>query len=238
MNPRVMIIVSLLALILLGACSANRRQADEMKLRAEMLRWQSFRSEGIVEANYMGLALRKFYVAQKNDSELRLDVLDGGIMGGSGSPLLTFYKGEYIAIKSPMMPQLEHLNLDRFFPEETFDKFNSLGPLVDEHKDTILRNGCTVIDSVRVDFTKQLQLSRVKDLRSGAEMNLLYDRGGELDQISLGLDGSMAVKLLVDHMEYGAQAIEPLPRPEKSGLSIFDMFEMQLEDLMERAEDQ
>jgi len=228
---KLLLLFVILALLSLGACSRNRLSADATRLREEMARWESFRSEGIVRANYMGLELRKYYLAQKNGAEMRLDVLDGGIMGAGAAPLISVYAGEYFALESPFMPQLELLNAGNLFPRDTGAMLGSLDSLVTLYEDEIIRNKVVVHDSVRVSFSPRLQVQEVKDLRSGLQMNITYDSSGEPDQIDIRLERGMALSLLVDRMSYGPQVFEPLERPNPTNMDLLRLFQQQLEDM-------
>lgn len=205
-------------MILISGCALNSR-GDAQKLRKELERWTSFRSEGIVQANYMGLALRKFYLIQKDRGELRLDVVDGGALGLSSEPLLSFYKGDYLTLNSPMMPQLELLNLSKYFPDKAFEAFATPAALLAPYESEILAQGRVVVDSVKVEFTPQLQLGKITDLKSGAEITLSYTRRGILDQVDLKLGNTASLVLLVDTVRHGSQKITPLP-PKTGGADL------------------
>ena len=227
---RFFLVLALSALILISGCAMNSRN-DAIKLRKELERWTGFRSEGIVQANYMGLALRKFYVIQKDKDELRLDVVDGGIMGMSAEPLLSFYKGDYLALKSAMMPQLELLNLTNYFPQAAFRAFSEPAEYLAPYESEILAKRMVTVDSVKVEFTPQLQLGKITDLKSGAEIILTYTGRGILDQVDIKAGNSASVLLLVDTIRHGSQNITPLP-PNKGGLDLMKVIGGAIENLM------
>ncbi len=228
---KLLILLVILAILSLTACSRNRLSADASRLREELARWESFRSEGIVRANYMGLELRKYYLAQKNGNQMRLDVLDGGILGAGAAPLVSVYVGDYFALESPMMPQLELLATSGMLPDNPGDMLGSLDSLITLYEDEIIRNKVVVHDSVQVSFSPRLQVQEVKDLRSAMQMSISYDSSGEPDQIDLRLDRGIALSLLVDRMSYGPQVFEPLPRPNPTNMDLLRLFQQQLEEL-------
>ncbi|MEF3694372.1 MAG: hypothetical protein V3576_03395 [Candidatus Cloacimonadota bacterium] len=228
---KLLLLLVILAILSLSACSRNRLSADASRLREELARWESFRSEGIVRANYMGLELRKYYLAQKNGNQMRLDVLDGGILGAGAAPLVSVYVGEYFALESPMMPQLELLATSGMLPDNPGDMLGSLDSLITLYEDEIIRNKVVVHDSVQVSFSPRLQVQEVKDLRSAMQMSISYDSSGEPDQIDLRLDRGIALSLLVDRMSYGPQVFEPLPRPNPTNMDLLRLFQQQLEEL-------
>ena len=228
---KLLLLLVILAILSLSACSRNRLSADSLRLREELSRWENFRSEGIVRANYMGLELRKYYLAQKNGNQMRLDVLDGGILGAGAAPLVSVYVGEYFALESPMMPQLELLAGRGMLPDNPGEMLASLDSLITLYEDEIIRTKVVVHDSVQVSFNSRLQVQEVKDLRSGMQMSISYDSSGEPDQIDLRLDRGIALSLLVDRMSYGPQVFEPLPRPNPTDMDLLRLFQQQLEDL-------
>lgn len=228
---KLLLLLVILAILSLTACSRNRLSADATRLREELARWESFRSEGIVRANYMGLELRKYYLAQKNGNQMRLDVLDGGILGAGAAPLVSVYVGDYFALESPMMPQLELLATSGMLPDNPGDMLGSLDSLITLYEDEIIRNKVVVHDSVQVSFSPRLQVQEVKDLRSAMQMSISYDSSGEPDQIDLRLDRGIALSLLVDRMSYGPQVFEPLARPNPTNMDLLRLFQQQLEEL-------
>lgn len=227
---RTALLIAALTLLLLSGCAMNSR-TDAQKLRKELERWTSFRSEGIVQANYMGLALRKFYVVQKDKDELRLDVVDGGIMGMSSGPLLSFYKGEYLALKSPMLPQLELLDLSRYFPSAAFKAFSEPAKMLAPYECEILAKRKVTVDSVKVEFTPRLQLGKITDLKSGAEILLSYTSRGILDQVDIKVGNSASLVLLVDTISHDSQKIDPLPK-NKGGADLMKVLGGMAEEML------
>ena len=211
---RSILIIATAFLILLSGCAMNSR-ADALKLNKELDRWTSFRSEGIIQANYMGLALRKFYVIQKEKNEIRLDVVDGGALGMSAEPLMSFYKGSYLALKSPMMPQLELINLSKHFPDAAFKAFSEPIKLLAPYESEILAKRKVTVDSIKIEFTPQFQLGKITDLNSGAEIILSYTRRGVLDQVNIKVGKTASLVLMVDTIRHDHQKI--IPVPEKVG---------------------
>jgi hypothetical protein len=141
------------------------------------------------------------------------------------------YVGDYFALESPMMPQLELLAGRGMLPDNPGEMLASLDSLITLYEDEIIRNKVVVHDSVQVSFNSRLQVQEVKDLRSGMQMSISYDNSGEPDQIDLRLDRGIALSLLVDRMSYGPQVFEPLPRPNPTDMDLLRLFQQQLEDL-------
>ena len=237
-DMRKTITILLLLLLLTGftACARNKAASDMNRLRAELLRWENFSSRGVVQLNYMGFALRKFYVAQKNGSELRLDVVDGGVMGAGAAPLISIYKGDYLAIKSTLMPQLEMLDLDKLFPSDGFSVFASLDSLVASHYEEISSTGSLSLPQATVGFDRQMRITGISESGNNARLSITYDRRGDPDKIEIVADRSASIVLLVDSINYRPPTIEPLPRPAPLGLDLMRLFEQQMQMMLEDRE--
>jgi len=237
---RSILLIPLMLILLLSACSVNKADRDALKLRTEMAKWNSFRLDGVVEVNFQGYSLRKFFVAQKNLDVIRLDVLDGGIAGMSAEPLLSFYKGDYLALRSPMMPQLEFLNLDKYFPQDAFRTFSNLDSLAAEHQEEILSTHSLSLNSIRMDFTPGYSIKSITDLKSGAKADFIYTSRGQIDKLELKVDEDASLILLIDDASFKPQVITPLERSANTIdllKSITDKFGDILNKLPEKLDD-
>jgi len=224
-----LLILGIVLLLLGTACSSNNASANALRLRTETARWNRFSMEGIAQASYQGLSLRKYFIVRKDVATLRLDVIDGGFAGMSGQPLLSFYKGDYVALKCPMMPQLEFLDIDKYFPHQAFDTFVRLDSLVAVHADEILRDKTMFIDSIRVDFDPAYRIKQVFDPAIGAKLTFSYTSRGEPDKLEITPDKDTSLLLLIDKFETGPQEITPLER----SVNTQDLFK-DLSDKMEK----
>lgn len=224
-NKRLCLFALLALLAIVSACSQNKTATNALRLKAETAKWNSFRMEGIVQTGYQGLSLRKYFLVTKDRSRLRLDVVDGGIAGMSAQPLLSFYIADYMALKCPMMPQLELLNLDKYFPHQAFDTFNNLDSLISAHQDEILANRVMTLDGVKVDFDPSFRISTVQDSKSGAKLTFTYTRNGIPDKLEIIPEQDVSVLLLIDDFVPGPQDITPLEKPSRNQNLLQDISE-------------
>lgn len=206
-------VLLLVLLILLTSCAAPNRQFEQDKLRGELKKWESFDSQGIVEISYMGLSLRKMFVASKNHRQLRLDIIDGGIMGAGAVPLISFYSGDYIALKSPFLPMLEMLNPTDLIPSQSLNLFANADSLFFKHGETIIKNRMLEIDSVQISFLPDYRLDTVFDPKTQSELKANYNSKKALAELEMKAIGNMSVKLIFDQIKYTEPEITPLPRP-------------------------
>lgn len=197
---------------LISSCAAPKLNNERIKLRRELLKWESFDSQGVVEISFMGLALRKMFSASKNRGQLRLDVFDGGIMGAGASPMLSFYSGDYVALKSPYLPILEALDPQELFPTENFALFSSADSLLSRFGDTIIRNKKMEIDSLQISFKSDYRLERVFDPTSLSELRPVYGTNGSLQELWLKSSNNMSIRLIFDKISYIQPEIIPLPK--------------------------
>ncbi|MDZ4183116.1 MAG: hypothetical protein U1B83_09585 [Candidatus Cloacimonadaceae bacterium] len=213
MRYRIFIILALVGLILAG-CAANKPIDHKARLRAEMLRWENFSSEGIVQVSYMGISLRKMFVLSKTRDELRFDVLDGGAMAMQSKPMLSAYMGEYISIQSPFAPQLEKLS-GAVIKQNPLGYFASLDSLINVYSDEIVANRKIDAGSgIEIFFDQNLRVSRVTDTQSKSGVQISYLSNGNPDKLMINLDAKTSMELLFDKIRYGNAEIVPLPRPE------------------------
>lgn len=214
-------VVLLSALLLLSACAGPRKPSQREILRQELLKWESFDSQGIVEISYMGLSLRKMFSAAKNGGELRLDVFDGGIMGAGAAPLLSFYSGDYVAIKSPYLPMAEFFDPYSLIPVQSLNVFSSADSLLARYGDEIVKNKELLTNEVQINFSPTYRLERIYVPASKSELQASYSKRGNLQQIYLkGMD-NMTVKLIFDDFKQVRPEIIPLPRPLPNGKADF-----------------
>lgn len=221
---RIFVLSPVLLSFILVSCASLRMNNDERMLKAELNKLANFEGEGIAELSAFGFSLRKPFSLKKSAEEMRLDLIEGGILGGSGSPMLSVYLGKYLAMNSNLMPALANVALDEmvgelgkliFAPTDfIFDKY---GAEIIEHK-TLERDG------IRISFAKDYKVESLKDTRSNLEIRANYDRRGELDYIELKTAQAISAKLVFDNVNYQSPSIIPLPKNENGGGNLMDLF--------------
>jgi len=206
MKRRVLILVG--TLLVLGIFAKG---GDQDNLRSEVERWRNFRAEGVVQVNYGQLALRNMFVMVKNGSELRLDLMGGGAWGSGGGAIFSAYFGEYFSIQSPMMPNLQGLDFDSFLPGDQMNLIPDLDVLWQMYGDEILSKRTAVVDSVEIQFNKDMQLERIYDPRSNGELTIRYNRRRDPDNVTVKMEGKTVAVFEIDEIKYGEFPVEPLP---------------------------
>ncbi|MCK9309528.1 MAG: hypothetical protein M0P99_04580 [Candidatus Cloacimonetes bacterium] len=212
----------ILLFLVLSACAAPKADQEQNKLRNELKKWESFDSQGIIEISYMGLSLRKMFVASKNHAQFRLDVIDGGIMGAAAQPLISFYTNDYIAFASPFMPMLEQLNSNDLIPTQSLSLFTDTDSLMVLYGEEIIRTKKLEVDSLQISFLPDYRLDKVFDPQSLAKMKVSYGNNKQLSELEMNAAGNMAIKLIFDKIKYIEPHITPLPKPQTTNNSPFE----------------
>ncbi len=196
-------LILLLVILALVSCSVNKTKADSTALRTELAKLRSFRAEGIIKISYSLLSIRQNFVVVKNDSAMRLDVIQGGIMGMQAQPILSLYLGEYLELKSSVMPQLEELDLQKMIPGSPALILNQLEYLVLEHEAEILAKRELIQNGMTFSFNQNYQLTSIIDPKERLEINFSYDRKRDLDTVIVKHKGKELLSLMVDTISYG-----------------------------------
>ncbi len=206
------LILALIAALLLGAC-ATLKPVDRISLlRAELDRWQNFSADGIIRISYSGLTLHKMFVLAKTSDSARLDILDGGAFGISPAPLISVYLADYLAVESPLLPQLESMAQALPDPSSYLALLADPDALVNQYGQELAAGQTLEFEGLRLNFTPQMKLEQVLDLSSGAELSVTYTSKGDPDKLLISLDKNTSVELLVDNISYGEAETQPLPR--------------------------
>lgn len=219
---RILSIVFVLAL--LAGCSGNRRLGEEAKLKRELRKFETFSGSGIVELSAFGFSLRKPFALAKSIDQMRLDVVEGGLFGASGSPLITVYLGQYFALKSTLYPVLEMLNLADKLPGGPSAMFQTADYVYANYGQEIIQNKAIVRDNLRITFRRNYQLESIVDSNSGTRVDAKYTGKGDLDELTVKIDSGISAKLIFDKVEYANPQIQALPKPEPKELNIHDLF--------------
>ncbi len=189
------------------------------KLRIELERWISFRCEGVLQLNYGVLSMRNMFVMAKKGREMRLDILSGGAWG-SGGTLFSFYMGDYFSLHSPMMPNLQELDIDKMLAGINLEALPNPDILMKMFGEEVLRTRKAVIDSIQIHFNRNMQIERIRDPRSDTEVTVKYNRRGNPDTVTVNNRGKTVALLQIDEIKFGEFPIEPLPPLfKKTGLT-------------------
>lgn len=215
---KTLITLALAAVAVLSGCAGIRPVDRKAVLRAELAKWENFSSEGVIEATYTGLTLRKMFALSKTKEDARLDVLGGGAFGVNPQPLVSVYLGDYFALQSPLMPQLESIAQARVPADLSLDILSDPDSLIARYGDEIINTGKLTHEGMELTFSPDLQLTKVTDSQSGAEVNISYTGKGDPDEVLISLGDVASLRLLMDKTTYGEAEVIPLPQPEPNNL--------------------
>ncbi len=207
-------VAALILVLLLSACATVKPQDDSARLRAELKKWENFSFDGIVQVNYTGFSLRKMFVISKTQTEARFDIIDGGVMGLNPKPLVSAYIGDYLAVESPYFPQLEKLMRSSKVSPLSLKSLANTDSLLALYQDTIIRERKLSLANTELLFSPNLQLEKITDLKSKAEVAITYTSKGDPDKVMIRLDDKTSLELMVDRISYGKAEVVPLPPPE------------------------
>lgn len=207
MTKKLFVILALV--VLCSLVFASRVDKASAKLQQELSKLQSLRAEGVIQVNYRQLALRRMFVFAKNKDELRIDIIDGGIAGAGAEPLFSFYLGDYPALRSPLMPQLENYDLSRLLPSTPARVLDELSSVLMEHTAEIAKTKRLQLNGVSYKFDKKYRLLEISDDKAEIKVNLTYNRRGDIDTLVLKQQGKEVLNLLIDKVSY--EDVEVVP---------------------------
>jgi hypothetical protein len=215
MKVNIPFIAVLLAVMILASSCASFRPLDKASLlKAELEKWENFSSDGIFQASHEGFTLRKIYILNKTKDELRLDVVDGGVFGINPNPLISVYLGDYLAITSPTMPQLEVFAALLPDPGDYLKPLGRPDSLFAAHGREIMDTGKLALEGIELAFSENMQLDNLTKPGSGIRMDISYTKHGIPDKVRIVMDENTSLELLVDNISYGKAELETLPPNE------------------------
>lgn len=227
MRIKISAALMLTAALLLGACASMGKPDRMTQLRTELAKWENFSAEGVVQATHKGFALRRLFSMQKTALEMRLDVLGGGVFGVTPEPLISAYAGPYLAVHSPLLPELESLALQEFKVGGLFTALSNADSLITQYGPQIIGQRQIILQGTELHFSEKLRLERIVDQQSGAMISVYYTNRGDPDRVTLSLDEDTALELFVDRISYGDAQVQALPRNEQTSPldGLLDMLE-------------
>jgi hypothetical protein len=219
------ILLAVLLLVILAGCAGNMGISEETRLKRELKKFENFSGSGIVELSAFGFSLRKPFVLSKSLEQMRMDVVEGGALGAGGSPLISVYMGQYISLKSTLMPALEALDLAGKLPKGPEALFATADYVVDRYGKEIIENKALIRDSLQITFRSNYQLESIRDGKTGIRVETNYNRQGNPDDISIFTNKGISARFIFDEMDYSRPEIVALPKPEPKSESFMDLFQ-------------
>lgn len=216
-------VILALIVVLLAGCAHNLKLSEEAKLKQELRKWESFSGSGIVEISVFGFSMRKPFAIAKSLDEMRMDVVEGGLLGATGSPIISMYLGEYFSLKSPLVPLLEAVNLGDNLPLGALSFFSSADNVVSRYGEEIIANKAIIRDSLQINFSSDYKIESIVDKPSSFRIDNTYTRKGDIDEISFSSPKGISAKFIFDGVDYERPQITVLPKNENRNLNIMDI---------------
>jgi hypothetical protein len=218
-------ILLLTALFLLVICIPLTAKTSATKqLAANLEKWQSFRCEGIIQVQSDVFALRKNFVLAKNAEAIRLDVLDGGVMGLGAAPLVSLYLKDTAVLSAPTIEQLQGIDLNWFLPAGAVQKLVHFTDSLLVSKKEITSTRKLSQGNTDYTFDRKYRLASIDSKGMGMKAVITYNNSDQPTKINLLYkDGPMA-ELLINDRTYKDIEIEPLEASPNS---------LDLEELLE-----
>ncbi|RLC52834.1 MAG: hypothetical protein DRZ79_00495 [Candidatus Cloacimonadota bacterium] len=205
----------LLILFLFAGCALGGKFTDfqkEKMLREQLLKWEHFRLDGIIEMNYKSFSFRKNITVRKNSAAIRFDIYDSGILGLHPTPFISAYVDSVVIIKMSGKSEITRLNFDE--KDNQFLFLNYLNPdLILVHKSEIFRTGKVTIGEVTCFFSEKMELEKISS--ADVSVNFVYDNFRNPLTISLYFKNEKIAEIQVDKINYEIPEIEAIKSKEQ-----------------------
>lgn len=204
--------IFLLIFIMLGCMGSVLigKTSPTQKLNDNLISWEQFHWQGIIQVQSSAFTMRKYFVISKNKDAIRLDILDSGIMGLNAKPLVSLYLKDSIVLDAPAVKQLEGMDPNWFIPKATLQRFihfsDSLFAMQQEIVSSLsAKSGDTVFT-----FDKKYRLISAKNPAVGFETKIVYNRRNKPDKLIIKYLGKPLAELQITDREYGDIDVEPV----------------------------
>lgn len=188
----------------------NAQSKDHSKLQKQLSKWEQFRAEGVIQVNYKMFSLRKFFVLAAADDQIRIDIFEGGLLGATPEPLFSAYMGDYIALRSPMMPQLEQMLTPKLAVEQPTQLISKFDKMFELYGDEIVAQHELILNGTHYQFDKYFQLTQITNSEAEVAVTINYKRNHDPDKVVVNYQKSDIVTLMIDKMTYRDIEIVPL----------------------------
>ena len=205
------IITLFILTFLFFGCSTIKELTQKQKedlVRANLAYLNNFKAEGVLEVAIKGFSLKKEFVLKKNQTSLRLDVLDSGIMSLFPSPFATLYAKDQIILTNYNKGFFPDFLIDKFPLKEFFDLEKLPQGIIDE----IVKNRKFNIAIIQFEFDELYRLNKI--ILNQDEITLKYIAN---DLVRMELNSSKAdVNIDFDTFNAGEFSIKPLEITNKN----------------------
>lgn len=200
-----LILISLCLVLTLDAKTRNQKRLD-----ANLEMWQQFKWQGILQVQVSEFSIRKNFVLAKTSEDMRLDVLDSGVMGLQAKPLVTVYLKDTVVIDAPTVKELANINSLLYFYQDMVKGLVLFADTLQAKRQDILSQRKVLTASTSFKFDKKLRLSAISNSLSGLDIDIFYNNRNQPTKAELKYKGTKFVELQINERTYKNIKIIPL----------------------------
>ncbi len=197
--------------ILLSCCSIIPNLSSNQKealLKENLLKWEKFELEGLIELNYKAFSFRKNIIIKKKEGKIRLDIFDSGLMGLSPAPFLSAYLDTSLVLRLPGNDELTEIPAAKLREDLTLLDYLGNTKQLLRFKKQILAENFLQLDDLNIEFSDQMQITAISHKNADYRLNLVY--GEELDQMIFYQKGKIMADILIDRITFSDVNIKAL----------------------------
>lgn len=187
----------LISFFLYSGCSWNKAVVQETKedlLIQHLQKWQNFRAEGIIEANYRSLVFRKNIYLQKSQDKIEVVIFDSGIFGLKPEPFASVTIDTLISVSLP--GDTRQIYRPEEFPELKYILDTNL---LLQFKNEILKNNeLQLSKAIDLRFSRQMQIEKITSEDNARNIRFFYQ--DDLSTIEVYEKNQLLLKIEIDKM--------------------------------------
>lgn len=218
---RKLLLITLIMLIGMNLSLFAKAKAVK-QLEKNLQLWEQFRWQGILQVQSSAFSIRKNFVLAKNHEAIRLDVLDGGVIGLQAKPIVTLYIKDSIQFEAPTIKELVGVDLNWFVPKPMIQTLLTFSDSLKTKQQEITANKKITTAKTVFSFDKRHRLTTITNKNSGFEATVIYNRKDQPTKIQIKYRGSQAAELLINEREYKDIEIVPLVT-DGTGINLEEM---------------
>jgi hypothetical protein len=184
-----------LAALFLAGCAGGKLTSGGAAIVSNLERFRDFHLEGVVELHAGRLVLRKDIVVDEHAGVLQADVIEGGLLGLSPTPLFHFRADSTITLRTSLP-----IDLDASGANDWRDLPARVKREIVAHADSIAVSREFAIDGVVFHFDDQYRIWEATF--SNAQLTIAY-RNDEFHTFQLTRDRKSLAVIRVDRVSRG-----------------------------------
>jgi len=197
-------------MLLVLSVSLTAKTSKAALLKNNLKQWEQFRWEGIIQVESSAFSMRKNFVMVKNKEEMRIDVLDSGVMGLQAKPLATIYVKDKIILEAPTIKQLAGVDPNWFVPKGAVANLINFTDSLLAKSEEIISKRKIEMASTSFVFDKKMRLSALKNQDVGMEILVNYNRRNQPTKVIIRHHDTKMAELQINEQKYDNIVIEPL----------------------------